>query len=55
MVTVASAGRISGRITERYTRHSLAPSMRAASLSSAGTERMKLVRTNVAIGIPIAT
>ena len=55
MVTVARAGRTRGRITDQYTRNSLAPSMRAASLSSTGTERMKLVSTKVAIGMPIAT
>ncbi len=51
--TVPNAGRTKGS-TSAYTRYSLAPSMRAASLRSPGTWRINCVRIKTASGIPEA-
>ena len=51
MLTVTSAGRVSGKARCRKVAHSLAPSTRIESNSSLGTSRMKLESTSTDSGI----
>src|SRR5690242_9900335 len=50
MATVATAGRQMGTATVAYTRHQLAPSIRAASISGIGMPRKKAWKTNTDTG-----
>ena len=51
IVSVATAGPHSGMITRRKMRHSLAPSMRAASISSSGRLSMNCRIRNTPSGV----
>ena len=51
MVTVTSAGRVSGNARRHSVPHSLAPSSRIDSNSSLGTSRMKLDSTSTDSGM----
>ena len=51
MASTASAGAVSGRTIRQNTRHSLAPSMRAASISSSGIVSMYWRSRNTPVGV----